>query len=46
MEDIKAKFPALGLEAAGSTPEEFRDIVKAELARWTRIIKDANISAN
>jgi tripartite-type tricarboxylate transporter receptor subunit TctC len=46
MEDVKAKFPALGLEAAGSTPEEFRDIVKAELARWTRVIKDANISAN
>ncbi len=46
MEDVKSKFPALGLEAAGSTPEEFRDIVKAELVRWTRVIKDANISAN
>ena len=46
MEDVKAKFPALGLEAAGSTPEEFRDIVKAELARWTRVIKEAKISPN
>ena len=46
MDDVKAKFPALGLEAAGSTPDEFRDIVKAELARWTRVIKDANITAN
>ena len=46
MEDVKAKFAALGLEAAGSTPEEFRAIVKAEFARWTRVIKDANISAN
>ena len=46
MDDVKAKFPTLGLEAAGSTPDEFRDIVKAELARWTRVIKDANITAN
>jgi tripartite-type tricarboxylate transporter receptor subunit TctC len=46
MDDIKAKFPALGLEAAGSTPDEFRDIVIAELTRWTRVIKDANITAN
>ena len=45
-EDIKAKFPALGLEAAGSTPEEFRAIVSAELKRWTRVIKDANIAPN
>ena len=46
LDDVKAKFPTLGLEAAGSTPDEFRDIVKAELARWTRVIKDANITAN
>lgn len=46
MDDVKAKFLALGLEAAGSTPEEFRAIVKAELARWTRVIKDARITAN
>jgi tripartite-type tricarboxylate transporter receptor subunit TctC len=45
-EDLKAKFPTLGLDAAGSTPEEFRNIVKAELARWTRVIKEANISGN
>jgi len=45
-EDVRAKFPALGLEAAGSTPEEFTAIVKSELARWTRVIKDANITPN
>jgi len=44
--EIKAKFPALGLETAGSTPEEFREIVKSELEKWTRVIKDANIKAN
>ena len=46
MDDVKAKFPALGLEAAPSTPEEFTAIVKSELQRWTRVIRDANIKAN
>jgi tripartite-type tricarboxylate transporter receptor subunit TctC len=45
-EEVKARFPALGLEAAGSTPEEFRTIVKAELTRWTRVIKEMNIGGN
>jgi len=46
IEEVKAKFPVLGLETAASTPEEFRDIVKAELEKWTRVIKEANIKAN
>lgn len=45
-EEMKAKFPALGLEPAPSTPEEFTAIVKSELEKWTRVIKDANIKAN
>ena len=45
-EEIRTKFPPLGLEPATSTPEEFTEIVKSELAKWTRVIKDANIKAN
>lgn len=45
-EEIRTKFPPLGLEPAASTPEEFTEIVKSELAKWTRVIKDANIKAN
>lgn len=45
-DDAKASFAARGLEGAASTPDEFRAIVMAELARWTRIIKDARITAN
>jgi len=44
--EIRAKFPPLGLDPAASTPAEFTEIVKSELAKWTRVIKDANIKAN
>ena len=46
MDDVRTKFPALGLEGTGSTPEEFTSIVESELKRWTRVIQDAHISAN
>ena len=46
MDDVRMKFPALGLEASASTPEEFTSIVQSELKRWTRVIQDAQIAAN
>jgi tripartite-type tricarboxylate transporter receptor subunit TctC len=46
VEEIRSKFPPLGLEPAASTPEEFTSIVRAELEKWTRVIKEANIKAN
>ena len=46
MDDIRAKFVEQGLEATGSTPEEWRASMKAEMAQWARVIKDANITAN
>lgn len=46
MDDIKAKFAEQGLEPAGSTPEEWKAIMEAEVAQWARVIKDAHITAN
>jgi tripartite-type tricarboxylate transporter receptor subunit TctC len=46
MDDVKAKFAAQALEAAASTPGEFRAIIDAEAAQWARVIKDANIPVN
>lgn len=43
LEDVKGKFAEQGLEAAGSTPDEWRTIMKADVTKWTRVIKDANI---
>jgi tripartite-type tricarboxylate transporter receptor subunit TctC len=45
-DEAKAGLAARGLEVAGSTSEEFRNIVKSELARWTRVIREARITAN
>jgi tripartite-type tricarboxylate transporter receptor subunit TctC len=37
---------SIGLEPAGSTPRELHDMVRTELARWTKIIRDNNIQGN
>jgi len=42
MEDVKAKFLEQGIEAKGSTPEEYRSIARKEGERWGRVVKDAN----
>ena len=36
---------SIGLEPASSTPAEFQQMIKAELARWTQVIRAAGISA-
>ena len=39
------RLQALGLTPAPGTPEEFADLIRAELARWTKIVRAANIRA-
>ena len=41
--DLRAKLADIGIEIAGSTPEALRAEVHAEIAKWTKVIKDANI---
>ena len=41
--ETQAKFKNVGFEGFSSTPEELGDFVKAQLAEWGRMIKDANI---
>jgi tripartite-type tricarboxylate transporter receptor subunit TctC len=36
----------IGLEPASSTPKELHDMVRTELARWTKIIRDHGIQSN
>lgn len=43
MADLRAKLEAIGIEVAGSTPEALQKEVADEIAKWTRVIKDANI---
>lgn len=43
MADLRAKLEVIGIEVAGSTPEALRKEVADEIAKWTKVIKDANI---
>ena len=39
------RFATLGLDIIASTPDEFRDSISAEVQRWAKVVKDANIKA-
>jgi len=41
--DVKDKLTAQGVDAIGSAPEEFRAFLAAEIARWAKVIKAANM---
>lgn len=41
--DLRAKLESIGIEVGGSTPEALRAEVANEIAKWTKVIKDANI---
>ncbi len=41
--DMKSRLAAEGGEAYGSTPEEFAALLRAETARWGKVIKAAKI---
>lgn len=41
--DMRGRLSSEGLEAVGSTPDEFRAHLKREVAKWSKVIKDANV---
>jgi tripartite-type tricarboxylate transporter receptor subunit TctC len=43
--DVKARLTALGFEAIGSTPDYFAKYIDSEMAKYGKIIHDANIKA-
>jgi tripartite-type tricarboxylate transporter receptor subunit TctC len=43
--DTIARFAALGMTNTSSTPEEFDAYIKSEIAKWSKVIKDADIKA-
>jgi tripartite-type tricarboxylate transporter receptor subunit TctC len=42
--DVRSRFSAEGIEALGSTPEEFGAYIKAEIERWGRVVKAAGVA--
>jgi tripartite-type tricarboxylate transporter receptor subunit TctC len=43
--EVTARFQLDGAEAVGSTPQEFTAFLRAEMQKWSKVIKDAGIKA-
>jgi tripartite-type tricarboxylate transporter receptor subunit TctC len=41
--DAKEKLAQIGTDPVGSTPEEFVSFLRAEIAKWSKVVKEANI---
>ena len=44
--DAVQRFENNGLEVATTTPQGFHDMIRADLAMWKKLIKDAKISVD
>lgn len=44
--EVKEKFFSTGVEVVGSSPEQFAAVIKSDLSRTGKLIKDAGIRAN
>ena len=43
MPDVQERFASIGVDVVGNTPDEFAAQIRAEIAKWGKVIKDANI---
>lgn len=46
MDDVKKSFADAGVEPMGGSVQDFENFFKAESARWGKVIKDSNITAD
>ena len=44
--EVRERIAALGVDPASNTPEEFRSLIAADIAKWTAVAKAANIKAD
>ena len=44
MPDVKAKLLSLGIEPVGSTPQQYSDLIRSEVQRWHKLIREQKIS--
>ena len=44
--EVKSKYESLGLASRGTSPEELMAITRDQLARYARVVKEANIKAD
>jgi tripartite-type tricarboxylate transporter receptor subunit TctC len=41
--EVRERMQTLGLDPAGGTPEAFAAFVKADIARWAKVIKETGV---
>ena len=44
--DVKERFAKQGVEVRTSTPEQFGELVRSEVGRWAKVIREAGIKAD
>ena len=44
--DVRDRFSGLGFEIVGNTPEQFQAFIEAEVAKWGKVVRQANIRAD
>src|SRR5262245_21091521 len=44
--ELRAKFADLGQEGIGNSPDEFAAVIKAEIPKWAKLIKDSGIKTD
>jgi len=42
--DLRAKLADLGLEGIGNSPDEFAAVIKSEIPKWAKVIKELGIT--
>ncbi|MET0210309.1 MAG: tripartite tricarboxylate transporter substrate binding protein [Burkholderiaceae bacterium] len=43
MPDVRSKLEAAGIEIQGGTPQEYAALIKSDLAKWGKVVKEAGI---
>ncbi len=43
MPDVRAKLETVGIEPQGGTPEDYAALIKSDLVKWGKVIKEAGI---
>lgn len=44
--DVRERIVGLGIDPVASTPEEFSRVIAADIAKWTAVVRAANIKAD
>jgi len=42
-DDVRARLTSAGIEIQGGTPDDFGNVIQAEVDKWGRIVKEAGI---